>query len=73
MKIYFMRMQCIILKQKYDKEVIYFSLWKIRRLLNSQSIIKWKPWDIKHNKLIASDSKIYDYIKDENSIRRYKV
>ena len=58
--------------EKYDKEIIYFSYERLGDYLIAKALINEDIHIIKNNKLITSDCKIYEYVKNENSIMRYK-
>lgn len=58
--------------EKYDKEIIYFSYERLGDYLIAKALLNEDIHIIKNNKLITSDCKIYEYVKNENSIMRYK-
>lgn len=58
--------------EKYDKEIVYFSYERLGDYLIAKTLLSKDLQIIEHEKTITSDCKIYEYVKDENSIIRNK-
>ena len=58
--------------EKYDKEIIYFSYERLGDYLIAKTLLKKDIGIIKQQRQITNDCRIYQYIKDENNISRYK-